>query len=99
MDIKGMKVDTGYAVYVKTEEFEKSGTTEEKLILKAIFNDFEEAQLYMRDLAEQRYDDPLEYSRDILNSGKTILFRAVDYRTGKCYARTWIYIEEYPIFK
>lgn len=81
MDIDGKQVKTGYGLWETLGSTNDESTRRRDLI--AAYDDENEAMLAMRDKAEDRYDDPLEYNRYLIYGGKGIRFEHIDPETQK----------------
>ena len=102
MDIKinsktiGKKGWGVYESYVMTSP--DSAKTRVRKLLGA-FDDEHEALWFMRDKAENRYDDPLEYDRTLIYKGKGIRFEHHDWSAdGQVDDSYDLYIKEVLIF-
>ncbi len=93
MDIIGKKINTGFAV-LETKRVVSTVNGQEVKKIKAIFTTREAAKLYMRDLLDSQYDDPLEYNRYLLDHGNIIRREYLDPETDEVTEVTEWNIEE-----
>ena len=92
MDIYGKSISKGYGLYEAHGVPDKPETRKREFI--AGYDDYNEAVYAMRIAAEKRYDDPLEFNRNLILGGKGIRFEHVDPETKKVDEYTEYYIKE-----